>query len=45
MEGTSGNKNFFERNEEAVCKTICKILLWSTIAFPVLFLLSAIHVF
>lgn len=45
MEGTSENKGFFERNEEEVCKTICKILLWATVVFPALFLLSAIHVF
>lgn len=45
MEGTSENKQFFERNEESVCKTICKIMLWSTLTFPALFLFSAIHVF
>ncbi len=45
MEGTSNKKGFFERNDEEVCKTICKIMLWVTITFPVLFLCSAIHVF
>lgn len=45
MEGISGNKGFFERNEEEVCKTICKIMLWATLTFPALFLFSAINVF
>lgn len=45
MEGISEKKGFFERNEEEVCKTICKILLWATIVFPALFLLSAVNVF
>ena len=45
MEGTSAKKGFFERNDEEVCKTICKIMLWATLTFPALFLLSAINVF
>lgn len=45
MEGTSEKKGLFERNEEEVCNTICKILLWATMVFPALFLLSAAHVF
>lgn len=45
MERTTEEKGFFERNEEEVCKTICKILLWATIVFPALFALSAAHVF
>lgn len=45
MEKALQKKGLFERNEEEVCKTICKILLWMTMVFPALFLLSAIHVF
>lgn len=45
MEEATENKNFFERNEQEVCRTICKILLWMTVAFPVLFLCSALHIF
>lgn len=45
MEGTTDNKDFFERNEEEVCRTICKILLWMTAVFPTLFLCSALHIF
>lgn len=45
MEGTNENKGFFERNEEEVCKTICKILLWITLVFPALFLFSALNIF
>lgn len=45
MEGTNDKKGFFERNEEEVCGTICKIMLWATLTFPALFLFSAIHVF
>lgn len=45
MKETKENKDFFERNEEEVCKTICKILLWMTVAFPTLFLCSAVHIF
>ena len=45
MEGEKENNGFFERNEQDVCRTICKILLWMTVAFPVLFLCSALHVF
>lgn len=45
MEETKEAVGFFERNEEEVSKTMCKILLWITIVFPVLFLCSALHVF
>lgn len=45
MEETKKDKDFFERNEEEVCKTICKILFWMTIVFPTLFLCSALHIF
>ncbi len=45
MEGTTDNKDFFERNEEEVCRTICKILLGMTAVFPTLFLCSILHIF
>lgn len=45
MESATEDLDFFERNEQEVCRTICKILLWMTIAFPVLFLCSALHIF
>lgn len=45
MEEASKKKGFFARNEEEVCKTICKILLCTTSVFPALFILSAVHVF
>lgn len=45
MAETKEEMGFFERNEEQVSKTMCKILLWITIVFPVLFLCSALHVF
>lgn len=45
MESATEGLDFFERNEQEVCRTICKILLWMTIAFPVLFLCSALHIF
>lgn len=37
--------DFFQRNEIEVTKRICKIMLWLTLAFPVLFLCSAIGIF
>lgn len=45
MDKKKDNINFFERNEEEVCGTICKILFWMTLVFPALFLCSALHIF
>ena len=45
MDKKKDNINFFERNEEEVCGTICKILFWMTLVFPALFLCSAVHIF
>lgn len=45
MKETENAKDFFEKNEEEVCKTICRILFGMTLVFPALFLCSAVHIF
>lgn len=37
--------NFFEQNDRQVCVRLSKILLWITLVFPALFILSAVGVF
>lgn len=37
--------SFFERNDKQVCAQLAKILLWTTLVFPVLVILSAVGVF
>lgn len=37
--------NFFEQNDKQVCARLSKILLWITLVFPALFILSAVGVF
>lgn len=37
--------SFFEQNDKQVCARLSKILLWITLVFPALFILSAIGVF
>ncbi len=37
--------NFFEQNDRQVCQRLSKILLWITLVFPALFILSALGVF
>lgn len=39
------NREFFEKNEAEVNYLMCKILLGTTLVFPVFFLLSALNVF
>lgn len=39
------DKTFFERNDTEVTKLMCKILLWMTLIFPALFLLSMLNIF
>lgn len=36
---------FFEQNDKQVCARLSKILLWITLVFPALFILSAVGVF
>ena len=38
-------KNFFEQNDEKVCKQLSKVLVWMTLVFPVLFLATALGIF
>lgn len=38
-------KDFFEQNDEKVCKRLAKVLMWMTLVFPVLFLATALGVF
>lgn len=37
--------DFFEQNDKKVCMRLSKILLWMTLVFPALFILSALGVF
>lgn len=37
--------SFFEQNDKQVCARLSKILLWITLVFPALFILSAVGVF
>lgn len=37
--------SFFEQNDKQVCVRLSKILLWITLVFPALFILSAVGVF
>lgn len=37
--------SFFEQNDKQVCARLSKILLWITLVFPALFVLSAVGVF
>lgn len=37
--------DFFEQNDEKVNKRLVKVLLWMTLVFPVLFLLTAVGIF
>ena len=39
------NEQFFYENDNRVNRLVCKILLWLTLVFPALFLLSALKVF
>ncbi|WP_455714257.1 methyl-accepting chemotaxis protein [Anaerosporobacter sp.] len=41
MEQTS---SFFETNDLRVCKQLAKVLLWMTLAFPILFLMSFLKI-
>ena len=41
----TSEKQFFRENDERINNMVCKILLWLTLIFPVLFLLSFIGVF
>lgn len=41
----TSNKQFFEENDIRVNRMVCRILLWLTIIFPVLMLLSVLGVF
>ena len=41
----TSEKQFFRENDEHINNMVCKILLWLTLIFPVLFLLSFIGVF
>ena len=37
--------DFFEQNNQKVCRQLAKVLLWMTLVFPVLFLATALGVF
>lgn len=37
--------DFFEQNDKLMCERLAKILVWMTLVFPALFILSAIGVF
>lgn len=37
--------DFFEQNDEKVNKRLTKVLLWMTLVFPVLFVLTAVRIF
>lgn len=39
------NEDFFEKNEKAVSRLMCRVLLGITLVFPVFFLLSALGIF
>lgn len=39
------NKDFFARNDERVCRSLTKIMLYMTAVFPALFLLTALGIF
>ena len=41
----TSEKQFFRENDERINNMVCKILLWLTLIFPVLFLLSFLGVF
>lgn len=41
----TSEKQFFRENDERINNMVCKILLWLTLVFPVLFLLSFLGVF
>lgn len=41
----ASEKQFFRENDEHINNMVCKILLWLTLVFPVLFLLSFLGVF
>lgn len=41
----SSETNFFAENDKRINQMVCKILLWLTLIFPVLFLLSFLGVF
>lgn len=40
-----GQMDFFEQNDQKVCKRLAKVLLWMTLVFPVLFLATAAGAF
>lgn len=40
-----GNEQFFYENDRKVNGKVCRILLWLSLVFPALFLLSYLHVF
>lgn len=40
-----GQMDFFELNDQKVCKRLSKVLLWMTLVFPVLFLATVLGVF
>lgn len=42
---TEEQVDFFEQNDKQVCARLSKILLWMTLVFPALFILSALGVF
>ena len=37
--------DFFEQNDEKVNKRLTKVLLWMTLVFPVIFVLTAVRIF
>ena len=41
----NSEKQFFLENDQRINNMVCKILLWLTLVFPVLFLLSYLGVF
>ena len=41
----TSEKQFFRENDERINNMVCKILLWLTLIFPVLFLLSFLGIF
>lgn len=45
MENTEKNMDFFVLNDAKVNKRLSKVLLWMTLVFPVLFILTAVGVF